>query len=261
MSTVKNEKGNSGSSIAGLRRLNLFAAAFFSLQVVVLLLLAEPVSLPVNGSYLVGPPGAAEYGSTNLFDLRIDLLVALFLALAAFDHLTVGTFARDRYEKNIEQGQNPFRWYEYSISASVMIVLIAMLTGVNDAVALLAIFGTNAAMILFGLAMERANAGREQVDWAPFIYGCVIGAVPWIAIVIQFVLSETNASGAPGFVYGIFISLFLLFNCFAVNMWLTYRRRGRWADPLFAERVYVWLSISAKTALAWQVYAGALAGS
>ena len=248
-------------SVSGLRKLNIFATVFFAAQVVVLLIVAKPASLPVTGQFLVGPPGAGEYGSTELFSLRIDLLVALFLTLAAIDHLLVATIGRGWYEKNISEGRNPARWYEYSISASVMIVLIAMLSGVSDAVALLAIFGVNASMILFGLAMERANAGREEVDWAPFVYGCIAGAVPWIAIVIQFILSGSNADGVPGFVYGIFVTLFLLFNCFALNMWLTYRRRGRWQDPLFAEKVYIWLSVTAKTALAWQVYAGALAGS
>lgn len=252
---------SSQNSLTRLRRLNLGAAAFFAIQVVILLILAEPVSLPVDGSFATNAPGAGQYGAADLFDLRIDLIVAVFLALAAADHLVVGTAARGWYERHIEEGQNPARWYEYSISASLMIVLIAMLTGVTNVVALLAIFGVNAAMILFGLVMERMNANREKVDWTPFVYGCIVGAIPWICIVIQFVLAESNAGGAPGFVYGIFFSLFLLFNCFALNMWLTYRGRGRWKDPLFAERVYVLLSITAKTALAWQVYSGALAGA
>ena len=116
-------------------------------------------------------------------------------------------------------------------------------------------------MILFGLVMERANLDRETVVWRPFIYGCIAGAVPWIAIAVQLAVSESEGSGAPTFVYVIFVTLFLLFNTFAVNMWLQYRGRGRWADPLFAERVYLILSLVAKSVLAWQVYAGALAGS
>jgi hypothetical protein len=107
--------------------------------------------------------------------------------------------------------------------------------------------------------MERSNLGRERVDWRPFVYGCIAGAVPWIAIGIQLLVSSTEGDGVPGFVIGIFVSLFVLFNTFAVNMWLQYRGRGRWADPAFAERVYLWLSLAAKTALAWQVYFGALA--
>jgi hypothetical protein len=84
--------------------------------------------------------------------------------------------------------------------------------------------------------------------------------VPWIAITAQLIISTTDGKGVPGFVVAIFIALFLLFNTFAVNMWLQYRRRGRWADPAFAERIYLILSLVAKSALAWQVYAGALAG-
>ncbi len=249
------------SKLGRLRRLNLIAAAFFTVQVILIMVLTEPASLPVMGSFLTNAPGAGQYGSTELFDLRIDLVVAVFLGLAALDHLSVGTFARGWYERNVSRGMNPARWWEYSISASLMIVLISMLTGVSDVVALFGLFGVNAAMIFFGLVMERTNLDRDGVDWAPFAFGCVAGAVPWIAIVIQFALAEVNADGVPGFVYGIFVSLFLLFNCFALNMWLTFRGRGRWRDPLFAERVYIFLSFFAKTALAWQVYSGALAGS
>jgi hypothetical protein len=109
--------------------------------------------------------------------------------------------------------------------------------------------------------MERANLDRARVDWRPFVYGCVVGAIPWITIAVQIAVSQGEGAGVPGFVIAIFVTLFLLFNSFAVNMWLQYRGRGRWADPLFAERVYLLLSLLAKSALAWQVYAGALAGS
>ena len=97
-------------SVSGLRKLNIFATVFFAAQVVVLLIVAKPASLPVTGQFLVGPPGAGEYGSTELFSLRIDLLVALFLTLAAIDHLLVATIGRGWYEKNISEGRNPARW-------------------------------------------------------------------------------------------------------------------------------------------------------
>jgi hypothetical protein len=55
-------------------------------------------------------------------------------------------------------------------------------------------------------------------------------------------------------VYGIFVSLFVFFNCFALNMWLQYRKAGPWRNYLFGESVYVLLSLTAKSALAWQVF-------
>jgi heliorhodopsin len=244
-----------------LRRLNLVVGSLHALQAVVLLAIAAAASLPVTASFLTGPPGAGDYGSADLGSLRVDWLVAAFLLLAAVDHLTLSVGRPRRwYEANVARGINPARWWEYSVSASLMIVLIAMLAGVSELVALIALFGANAAMILFGLVQERVNVGRDDVDWRPFAYGCVIGAVPWIAIAAQLAVSTTEGDGVPGFVVAIFITLFLLFNTFAVNMWLQYRGRGRWADPAFAERVYLLLSLVAKSALAWQVYAGALAG-
>ena len=246
---------------ARLRRLNLLVGSAHAVQAFALLALAAAVSLPVTASFLTGPPGAGGYDSTSLGSVRIDWLVAAFLLLAAVDHLTL-SIGRPRrwYEANVARGINPARWWEYSLSASLMVVLIAMLAGVTELVALIALFGANAAMILFGLVQERVNLGRDDVDWRPFIYGCVIGAVPWIAIAAQLVVSASEGSGPPGFVVAIFVTLLLLFNSFAVNMWLQYRGRGRWAEPAFAERVYLMLSLIAKSALAWQVYAGALAG-
>jgi hypothetical protein len=246
---------------AGLRRLNLIVGSAHAVQALVLLALAADVSLPVTASFLTGPPGAGGYDSASLGSLRIDWLVAAFLLLAAIDHLTLSAGRPRRwYEANVARGINPARWWEYSLSAS-LVVLIAMLAGVTELVALIALFGANAAMILFGLVQEQRNLGRDTVDWRPFTYGCLIGAVPWIAITAQLVVSASEGSGAPGFVVAIFVTLLLLFNSFAINMWLQYRGRGRWAKPAFAERVYLFLSLIAKSALAWQVYAGALAGS
>lgn len=249
-------------SASRLRRLNVIVGSAHGLQAVVLLAIATAASLPVTASFLLGPPGSGEYGASTLGNVRIDWVVAAFLLLAAIDHLALaGGRPRRWYEANVARGINPARWWEYSISASLMIVLIAMLAGVSNVVALLALFGANAAMILFGLVQEQVNVARDEVDWRPFIYGCIAGAVPWIAITAQLVVSTTDGDGIPGFVIAIFVTLFLLFNTFAVNMWLQYRGRGRWADPAFAERVYLILSLVAKSALAWQVYAGALAGS
>ncbi len=261
MAKTKKKAPTKAQKLRRLHRLNLIATVFFAVQVVVILALAQPAKLPVLGSFLLDAPGSGEYGSSDLFDLRIDWMVGLFLLLAAVDHFAVGTFGRSWYEKNVTRGINPARWWEYSISASIMVVLIAMLAGASDIVALLMMFGANAAMILFGLVMERSNLGKRKVDWSPFVWGCVIGAVPWIGIAIQLALSQDNGDGVPGFVYGIFVSLFILFNTFAVNMWLGYRGKGRWKDPLFVELAYLILSFTAKTVLAWQVYAGSLAGT
>jgi hypothetical protein len=117
-----------------LRRLNVIVGAVHALQAVVLLAIATAASLPIRASFLVGPPGAGDYGAASLGSLRIDWVVAAFLLLAAVDHLTLSVGRPRRwYEANVARGINPARWWEYSVSASLMVVLIAMLAGVSRA--------------------------------------------------------------------------------------------------------------------------------
>jgi hypothetical protein len=138
-----------------------------------------------------------------------------------------------------------------------MIVLIAMLTGIGDIAALIGLFGVNVSMILFGLMQEHyAKPGERKL--LPFWLGCIAGVVPWLAIGVYF-FSPGSAADPPGFVYGIFFSLFAFFNVFALNMWLQYSRLGRWRNYLFGESVYILLSLTAKSALAWQVFFPTLA--
>jgi hypothetical protein len=236
-----------------LRRGNALLALLHAAQATLILVLSNDFGLPVTIGFLEGPPGT-EPTTDELFDLPIGPAVAAFLYLAAIDHaLMAAPGIVGSYERNLARGINPARWYEYSLSASLMVVLIAMLTGVSDAAALIGLFGANAAMILFGLQMERSNPPGQPVDWRPFLYGCVIGAVPWIAIALQIGYSESQAN-VPGFVYGIFVSLLVLFFSFAANMALQYGKVGPWRSYLFGEGGYLVLSLAAKSALAWQVF-------
>lgn len=245
--------------LVDLRRWNLGVGVVHAAQAALILALSNDFSIPVVAGVQTGPPGTPITDEVTFFEVQFSYAIALFLLLAAVDHLLVASpKVVGWYERNLAATINPARWIEYSISASIMIVLIAMLTGITNLYALVGLFAVNAAMILFGWLMERANRGGA-VTWWPFTFGCVVGAVPWIAIGIAFAVASSEGDGAPGFVYGIFVSLFLLFNCFAVNQWLQYRGRGRFADYLFGEKVYVVLSLVAKSALAWQVYAGTLA--
>jgi hypothetical protein len=246
--------------LRSLRRWNVGVGALHAVQAVVILALSNDFAIPVQSAVQDGPPGTALTIDKVFFDLRFSVAIALFLLLAAADHLLMATpRIVDWYEANLRRGINVARWIEYSVSASLMIVLIAMLPGITDLYALIGLFAVNAAMILFGLLMEQTNRPGDRVTWTPFVFGCIVGIVPWITIGIALISSAQEGDGAPGFVYGIFVSLFVLFNCFAINQWLQYRRRGRFADYLFGERTYIILSLVAKSALAWQVYAGTLA--
>ena len=142
----------------------------------------------------------------------------------------------------------------------MMIVLIGMLVGVWDLGALILIFGINAMMNLFGIMMEYHNQYTEKTNWTSFTYGSIAGIFPWIVIVVYFLGSlGTSDAKPPAFVYAIIPTIFVFFNTFAINMYLQYKKVGKWKDYLYGERAYIVLSLVAKTVLAWQIFAGTLA--
>jgi len=67
-----------------------------------------------------------------------------------------------------------------------------------------------------------------------------------------------TVESVPDFVIAIFITIAIFFNLFAINMYLQYKKIGKWKDYLYGEKVYIILSLIAKSALAWQVFAGTL---
>ncbi|MEI7944727.1 MAG: heliorhodopsin HeR [Actinomycetes bacterium] len=243
-----------------LRRFNVIAGSFHLLQMIAVIALANDFSLPVQATYMSGPPGSTFAPPTTLFSVLVGPAVALFLGISALAHFIVASPKFfPRYAAGLEAKRNNFRWVEYSVSSSVMIVLISQICGVADVTALLAIFGVNAAMILFGWLQEKyAQPGNGE--WLPFIFGCIVGIVPWLAVAIYvFAPGSPSEVSAPGFVYGIVISLFAFFNSFAAVQLLQYRGRGKWGNYLRGERTYIVLSLVAKSALAWQIFAGTLA--
>ena len=247
------------ATVARLRTWNLAAGGLHLVQAIIIVLLANSFALPVTAHYMTGPPGpGVGTQAVTLFHLSFAWAIFAFFALSSIAHFTVAGPKWGSYTANLAKQRNPYRWVEYSLSSSIMIVLIAMLTGISDIAGLIALAGVNASMIGFGWMQERYESPGGGLG--PFWIGCLAGIVPWLAIGI-YLLAPGATAHAPGFVYGIFVSLFIFFNCFAVTQWLQYKKVGRFADYLVGEKTYVVLSLVAKSLLAWQIFASTLAST
>ena len=258
-----NRSKKSSISIKNLIKLNKVAFVLHLLQGILMVWLVKAVgidaSYDVTVNYLSFNPitEVLEPATTTLFAINFAWLVASFMFMSALAHLSIVTWYKKTYIADLEKGINKARWIEYSISASTMMIAIALLSGMQDLASLVMIFALVAGMNLMGLVMEVVNAGKKKPAWLSFVIGCILGIVPWIAFGIYvFAANNYSVNGVPGFVYGIYVSIFIFFNCFAINMYLQYKKNGKWSDYLYGEKVYIILSLLAKSALAWQVYAG-----
>jgi len=172
-------------------------------------------------------------------------------------NLLTATVSRSTYEHDLKAGINRFRWVVYSVSATLMIILISFYSGITGINAVICIAGANVAMILFGWLQEVMNPpGRTATTMLPFWFGTLVGLAPWISIAFNIFGSKN----VPGFIYGIVLSEVVLFSSFGLNQWLQYRRIGKWTDYAYGEKTYLVLSLVAKSLLAWQIFGGSLAG-
>jgi hypothetical protein len=252
-----------GLTISRLRTYNAVMGVIHFIQAVLMIILSNDLSLPVTSSFLnyFADIDRLRPVTQTIYNLRIGYALAAFLLLSALAHFLISSpMIFGWYARNLKNHINYARWFEYSLSASLMIVVIAMLSGIYDIVGLMGLFTITALMNLFGLLMEQQKWETGQINWTPYYIGCAAGIVPWIGIAIYF-FGSASTGRMPLFVYFIMVSIFILFFSFALNMFFQYKKWGHWRDYLFGERVYIWLSLVAKSALAWQVFFGTLTRS
>ena len=250
--------------IVNLIRTNKILCIIHLVQALAIIILSTNTKFPITQAFqkFDDKTQSLQAATRPIFEFQLSYAVALFFLVSSVAHFYVGWLRPKCYVEDLNQGINKARWYEYGISASIMMVAIAMLAGMEDFSSLIMIFALTFLMNMTGYIMETHNSKDKTPNWFSFKIGSIAGIIPWFVIAIYFWASETAASTSgnsiPTFVYFIFISIFIFFNCFAINMILQYKKIGKWSDYLYGERIYMMLSLVAKSLLAWQIFFGTL---
>lgn len=112
---------NQATSARGtrLRLWNAVMAVLHFLQGLAMVILADQVLWPITRTrYGFNAETEAIFPETVSFvDANLPLLVAGFLFISAFAHAAIATVLYERYVEYLDRGMNPYRWYEYSVSA------------------------------------------------------------------------------------------------------------------------------------------------
>jgi hypothetical protein len=252
--------------VVGLTQWNIGLAVLYVVQGVLILIFGQSRALPVTTSFLSTDTLASKASGHSvlapaihhLFDINLAILVAAVLFIAAFAHLLLATWYRKRYEAELGRRLNRGRWIEGILSAGIMVVVIGLLVGVQDIAMLIVLFGLAAVASLLGLVMELHSRVAKRANWLSYGVGCLTGIVPWIVIGIYLLGGDLYGSHVAAFVYWVAVSTFVLFLLAAINMYVQHKKLGKWANYIYGERVFMILGLVAKSALAWQIFAGTL---
>ena len=186
-----------------------------------------------------------------------NLLMGFFLVTGAF-HLYYYTQHDGNYSKMINNGNNYVRWIEYSISSTMMLYIIAYVSGVKDSHVYKSIFSMNIAMIYTGQVVEENI--REGKNWyLPMAVGFMLMIAEFAIIIRDFnqrlddvnkftttYPNLTNGRSIPSWLRLMIYVLFLFFSSFGfISLY------GAYSGTKYenVEKLYLLFSLLAKATL------------
>ena len=248
-----------------LSRLNMTLAVVYAAQAVAILILGKAVTLPVVSHYLTTDTLASQAAGhkvlalavRHLFDIDIRYLIVAFLAVSAVIQLLIATVGRKSYEDNLQKHVNPLRWLDFGISTGIMFLLIGLLNGIYDASSLMMIF-VLVVLLYFMAYLGESKISKLRDRMQILLAISLAGVAVWFTVAVYLKSALFYGAGLSHYVYWLDGSILVITFCLAINKLQSFRAKGKWADYLFSERLFMFLSFVAKTGLTWLVFAGFL---
>ena len=228
-----------------------------------------------------------DYGWLIISFHLLSFFFQLLAALTDHSEFLQRILCGYRYSDMIRRGRNPLRFVEYSISASIMLIIIAIINGIFDIHHLFAIGVLTCSCQLCGLVVEYLDDCQLGLMWINHLNGWLTFCSAYYIIARAFFASLNFDPDIqpPGFVYAIVVAIFLLYASFGIvqlveltcltcplgKNWCTTESTGEWTriwcpacrtknkgklrcNPLYKEMVFVTLSLGAKLTLGWLLF-------
>jgi hypothetical protein len=255
------------TSIQWLQLYELLTASFHGIQMVLMLVFiygydrrkVVPLSIP----YVTWPSRTdtdPHFGYHVQPDGSIDMALCLFgffMLSFVFQFVTVSPPLWPSFVNNLlDRYITPARWLEYSISASLMAIVFALLNGISTTTFLYNIFIEFFLTMMLGLLQEVGMSvykhmfwdvsaaakppGRRRLDWVILFLPHFLGWVSFLGVVSVFIVTFSLAvshspQAPPQWVYFLYSFQFVIMSSFAfvqiVEQALIYR-----SDDIVAAR-------------------------
>jgi phosphoglycerol transferase MdoB-like AlkP superfamily enzyme len=216
---------------------------------------------------VVGRPGSATVELDQVSGdspWALPVLILLFELITLVAHFCYAGLP-DWYNGMISKGNNWARWWEYGISSTLMIAIIALSLGVRDFDTVITLCLVNFVVMRMGDLVEKAlgakgQGARTYACIAPTIMAWILFVVVWYNLTMTFSrTAKKSGETLPAFVPAIYGIMFVLFGCFGVVQ--AVQVAGKAKEYRNVETAYVILSFVAKTLLSFLVVSGLVARS
>ncbi|HEY5805984.1 MAG TPA: hypothetical protein VIS56_01190, partial [Candidatus Saccharimonadales bacterium] len=165
----------------------------------------------------------------HVADVRLSWIIAGFLLAFAVTYLLAATLWQKKYAAWLSRGVNKLRWAGFGVGGGIIVVTLAMLSGVSDISTLALVFGSVVLAGLLAASVELLGSGRRLRRLLAF--GAILGVfLPWL-------ISTANISGVvmydgavPAYLYYVYASATLLAVAVGLATYFRIKQRGKWAD-------------------------------
>lgn len=179
----------------------------------------------------------------------VTSLVLTFFAITAGFHLLYYFNPGGIYLNAVKKGNNFLRWIEYTISATIMVILIALLSGVKDVNNYILIVVASIAIMSTGQMFETAGSDPYK-RWLPIIIGFLLLMGVFTVVFRNFRkrLEETQKAGVelPKWLFGVVYVMFAFYASFGFVPVAQMIFKGNYRKYEFA---YLTLSLVSKASL------------
>lgn len=202
-----------------------------------------------------GPLKVISEKAADVSETTVGNLIVSFFAITAVFHLFYSLNPNGVYLNAVLRGNNYFRWIEYSITATIMLFIIAILSGVKDIKSYFTLVASGIAMIATGQWFETS---KGMARWLPILIGFILLMGAFLTIWTSFRdrLNDADAAGlsVPSWLWATIIILFIFYASFGFVPVAQMIFPG--VTSRNAEKIYLTLSLTSKATLGMLVAYG-----
>lgn len=198
-------------NVLKLRSLHMMSAGVFILLAIVAGLFMGNDSHQLTIGYLskdilAADPNTLAPAVRSLMDVEVRWLLVVIMLLSAVVPLLYLTSWEQKYVQAVTKTRTvSWRWFDFAVTAALMVEVVALLSGITDIAVLKLIAGLIALSLGLGWIAERQNNATDQPAWAAYMASLVAGVLPWLPIAVAAVATVIYGSAwSPWYVYALY---------------------------------------------------------